>query len=366
MICGYGSGMQTPWGHLKNIDLTDHNLCEAILSADKHQLVEGLVVENIFDQIVEGIPRVLPGAIALDVESVVVDTRRNPDRWHAFIWARRRQEGLGRYLSAMEERFRVWLLELAPDAGTFTAREWKDRAMTGERRALDALMTDLSGRFPKTVEVASTVRDSHRQKLGFWGYLVDNYRDDLGPRVILPRLLLNHGIQPWFRAVWNLDRILVEGSNVWMLEIKHKFPFGRRELRFGINDGELGVIRLLGETGIRCLHAILVKPTWSKDAGSAYLLGRLAERERAALIGVELDHRRVAAMFAGRQGVSSDDTTFTGSGSLNYRSLSARDFSRIGMITDQRASLAERLAQALTDSALPQVSDRWLRELKTP
>ena len=357
--------METPWGHMRNIDPTDHNLCEAILTADKHQLVEGLVVENIFDQIVSAIPPVLPGALALDVETVIVDTRRKPDRWHAFIWARSRQEGLGRYLSAMERRFCVWLLELDPDAGTFTSRQWKDGAMTGERRTLDVLMTELSGRSPKQVQVASAVRDAHRQKLGFWGYLVDNYREELGSRVILPRLLLNHGIQPWFRAVWNLDRILVEGSNVWMLEIKHKFPFGRRELRFGINDGELGVIRLLGEAGIRCLHAILVKPTWSKDAGSAYLLGRLSERERAALIGVELDRERVAAMFGGRQGVSPDHTTFTGSGSLNYRSIPASDFGCVGMITDQCAQLAERVAQALTGKALPQVSDRWLQELKT-
>ncbi len=357
--------METPWGHLKDLDLADHSLCETILAADKHQLVEGLVVENIFDQIVEAIPPVLPGAVALDVETAIVDTDRKPDRWHAFIWARSRQEGLGRYLSALERRFRTWLLELDREAGIFTAREWKDGAMTGKRRSLPVLMSDLSGRYPRRVQVTSAVRDAHRQKLGFWGYLVDNYRDELGSRVILPRLLLNHGIQPWFRAVWNLDRILVEGSNVWMLEIKHKFPFGRRELRFGINDGELGVIRLLGEVGVRCFHAVLVKPSWSKDAGSAYLLGRLAERERAALIGVELDCERVATMFGGRQGVSPDHTTFTGSGRLNYRSLPALEFGRVGMITDPRALLAERLAHALTGTALPQVSDQWLQELKT-
>lgn len=33
-----------------------------------------------------------------------------------------------------------------------------------------------------------------------------------------------------------------------MLEIKHKFPFGGSELRFGINEGELGVIRLSGRS----------------------------------------------------------------------------------------------------------------------
>ncbi len=179
--------METPWGHLKDLNLADHDLCETILAADKHQLVEGLVVENIFDQIVEAIPPALPGALTLDVETAIVDTRRKPDQWHAFIWARSRQEGLGRYLSALERRFRTWLLDLDTEAGIFTAREWRDGAMTGERRPLATLMTDLSGRYPKPVQVASAVRDSHRQKLGFWGYLVDNYRGELGSCVILPR-----------------------------------------------------------------------------------------------------------------------------------------------------------------------------------
>lgn len=75
------------------------------------------------------------------------------------------------------------------------------------------------------------------------------------------------------------------------------------------------------------------------------------------MIGVELDHERVAAMFGGRQDVAPDHTIFTGSGSFKYSSLSARDFVRIGMITDQSALLAERLGQALTGNALPSVSE---------
>ncbi|PRP69183.1 hypothetical protein BUE93_18590 [Chromobacterium amazonense] len=53
-----GVWMETPWGQLGSLDLADHELAADILSADKHQLVEGLVVECLFDQIVANVPAV--------------------------------------------------------------------------------------------------------------------------------------------------------------------------------------------------------------------------------------------------------------------------------------------------------------------
>lgn len=356
--------MDTPWGRLRDLDLSDHNLCETILAEDKHQLGEGLVVENIFDQIIEAVPASLANALLLDVETAIVDTGGKHDRWHAWVWARSRQPGLGRYLSALEQRFRTWLVELDETAGTFVTREWSGGKIIGDWRPLADVMYDLSGRNPRAVEISPTVRDTRRQKLSYWGYLVENHGAALGARVILPRLFLNHGIQPWFRFVWNLDRILIEGDNIWMLEIKHKFPFGRASLRFGINDGELGVIRLLGEAGIRCFHAILAKPTWSKDNGAGYLLNRLQLRERAALIGVELVPSIVQSMFARQQQLSPGHTTFSGTGENRYRSLEASRFQVIGMMSELHSTLAVNLARSLAGEKLPPVEDRWLRTLR--
>ncbi len=356
--------METPWGHLKDIDLSDHELCETILAEDKHQLAEGLVVENIFDQIIDAMPTVRPGSCLLDIESAIVDTRRKSDRWHVFVWARSRRAGLGRYLSALERKSRPWLVELDQPTGTFISREWKAGTTVGTWRPLDSIMSDLSGGRLQPLEIAASVRDSQRQKLAFWGFLVGYYGDQLGTRVVLPRLFLNHGIQPWFRAVWNIDRILVDGNDIWALEIKHKFPFDRAGLRFGINDGELGWIRLLGEAGIRCFHMILAKPSWTRNSGSGYLLNRIALKERAALIGVELDRRRVQAMFEGRQGTSPDYTTFSGNGKLSYRSLRATEFVRIGTMSTLHADLASNISLALDGHPLPSVTEQWLRDLR--
>lgn len=356
--------MDTPWGHLKELDLRDSDLCASILAQDKHQLAEGLVVENIFDQIIEAVPSTLHGAVTLDIETAIAKTGRHPDQWHAFVWARSQGTGLGRYLKALTHRFRTWLVTLDDVNGVFIAREFNGSGLVGESRPLVAIMSDLSGRRPTPVKVAPSVRDARRQKLSFWGFLVDIYGDQLGSRVILPRLFLNHGIQPWFNAVWNLDRILVHDNNIWMLEIKHKFPFRKGRLSFGINDGELGLIRLLGEAGIRCFHAILAKPSWTKNSGSGYLLNRLSLKERAALIGVELDERRISAMFGARRGLSPDHTSFPGDRPQSYRSVAAADFVRIGLMSESVACLAGKLGEALAGKPLPRVTDRWLLELK--
>lgn len=63
--------MQTPWGRLAGLDLASLDLCSEILSRDKHQLAEGLVVECLVDQIHERIPAYRPSAILLDVDTAI-------------------------------------------------------------------------------------------------------------------------------------------------------------------------------------------------------------------------------------------------------------------------------------------------------
>lgn len=359
--------MQTPWGDLGTLDLDDHEQCRTILASDKHQLAEGLVVESVFDQIFDDVPDHLDGAVLLDADTAIVDPGRGGE-WLAFVWARAQQPGLGRYLRALEKRFRVWLVETDAPLKTFTARQWKDGRLVPGSRPLTTLMGELSGRQPQPVEVSQSVRDANRQQQSFWGFLSSQHGTELGRKVILPRLFMNCGVQPWFRAVWNLDRVLVHGDEVRLLEIKHKYPMQGPPVSFGLNTGELNVIVRLGEAGIRCLHAIVVKPVWSKDAGSMYLLNDMRLRARAALIGVDMNAEVTGAMMAGNRGTSAGHTTFSGSGNLSFRVLKAGAFSRLGLLSDPPAVLAESIARLVSGSSLPPVEDRWLTGLagKTP
>ncbi|AOJ20272.1 hypothetical protein [Burkholderia orbicola] len=356
--------METPWGRLEDLDLTDHDLAAEILGADKHQLVEGLVVECLFDQIVKKMQTdANQSVLPLDVESVVVDTGRRGDRWVSFVWARSRGVGLGNYLLLLEKRFVPYLLQYRQ--GEFYAARVRNGKDLDKTVPLLTLMQELSSGHAKPFRVDSTVKDQNRQRQAFWGFISNYYRDDVGAKVILPRVLINCAIQPYFRSVWNLDRILVVGDKIWLLEIKHKYPMGGRSLRFGINVGELGVLDRLADAGIRCLHTILVKPQWSKDVGSMYLMNDLNMRARAALIAIVLDKNRTTQMMRQQSGQSAAHTSITGTSTLSYKEIEASEFHELGQLSDGAERLAGRMTSVMSGTIDSPVRREWLEQLRS-
>lgn len=354
--------MHTPWGSLAELDLADHDLAARILAADKHQLIEGLVVECLFDQIVSGIPSASAEMLPLDVETVIVDTSRVTGRWVAFVWARTKRAGLGRYLRGLGKGFETYVLDLR--GGTFLAAKIHDGHRVTDYRPLATLMHALSGGRYTPFEVDTSVRDTNRQRQAFWGFLSEYYGKDLADRIVLPRLLINCAIQPYFRSLWNLDRAFVSGDDVWLFEIKHKFPFNQNGLHFGINNGELRMLNRLAASGIRCLHTILAKPFWSKDVGSMYLLNDLEMRTRAGLIAKVLDARQTAAILRGAAGTSGAHTSINGTSSLKFKSIPASDFCRLGVLSDPPASLATHMIDVMHGQKMLGVDDTWLRGLR--
>lgn len=358
--------METPWGLLKDINLADHEQASTILSADKHQLVEGLVVECLFDQIVENLSAASGrNVITLDVESVIVDSMRNEDRWLGFVWARNMTAGLGRYLNALEKCLVPYLVTYRD--GEFFAARIRDGRRDMPERPLQEIMLELSGGKMTPFRVDASVKNSNRQRQAFWGFISDYYKGDLGDRVVLPRIFINYAIQPYFRSVTNLDRIFIIDDDVWLFEIKHKFPMDRNGLYFGINDGEIRILDKLAGAGIRCLHTILVKPYWSKDVGSMYLLNNLNMRSHAAVIATVLDEVTTARIMGRQSGRSGAHTSITGSSGLSFKSIAASDFKVLGLLSDPPTELAGSMFAVMAGSPTnTSVSDKWLRDLRTP
>ena len=357
--------MLTPWGELEDLDLKDTEVAERILSADKHQLVEGLCVECLFDQFIENVPAHVPGILPLDIETVIIDRHRGPDRWLAVVWARAKTEGLGRFIAALENRFAVFLVNLEPGAGFVGSRIIGGKRVAS-RMPLDDLLRPFATTSHTPFSVDASVRDTSRQRRVIWGFLFDRYGDRLAEHVLLPRLLINCGIQPWFRAVWNLDRIFIADGVPWLFEVKHKYPFEKKSLNFGINNGELNVLGLLADCGAKVLHSIMVKPRWSKDVGSLYMLNDMAARDRTAIVGLALDAQRIAGIMGGVSGKSGADTTITGAGSLNYKSIPVRDFGMFGVFSDKPATIAEKLVGEMRGTPSPRVTEQELQALRLP
>ena len=363
--------MQTPLGPLRDLNLSDHEVCRTILALDKHQLVEGLVFESYFDQYLMSLPEASAQSMKpVDVDTAVVRLRRNADNpggdVGAFVWARRRAAGLGRYIGALSTRMPVWLVEYNEPDREFLAARVEDSSPRPPWTPLQELAASIgNGRRPRFDDVATQVRDRNRINQSFWGYLSERHGDALAFNVVLPRVFLNWGIQPWFRHVWNVDRIFLHSGQLWHLEIKHKYPMRRDgALAFGINDGELRLIGILVACGLRSLHAIIVKPFWDKTAGSMYLQNDLDARARAAVIGREMTSGAVQDALSSKGGKSGAHTSFSGRASVPFRAFPASSFHRFGLLADDHTQVAQRIFSHMTQSDQPECRDSDLQKLR--
>ena len=195
--------MRTPLGPLQQLDLQDHDLCAELLAHEKHQLIEGIVFESVFDQYVTAMERESAGTIRpIPVETAVVrlpNAGEDEYPYGAFVWAKRKTEGLGRFLKALEVCYRVWLVEWSSDDRVFTATPVSEGGRSGPTETLDVLCASVSNRdAPKHESIHDSVRNPHRIKQSVWGYLAAHYGNQLGWDVVLPRIFINWGVQPWF------------------------------------------------------------------------------------------------------------------------------------------------------------------------
>ena len=362
--------MRTPWGDLDDLDLSDSKLAEAILCGDKHQLVEGMVVECLFDQFLESLSAHTPGVVALNVETAIAQPRRYGDKKIAIVWAREKVAGLGRYLQALETKFQVFVVEYRPDLGFYGHRR-ENGVRVGEIMSIDDLLAPVAAQDYKEFRVSSEVKNDRRLREAIWGFLFPHHGEELAEKVLLPRLLMNCGIQPRFKYAWNVDRIFLVDDQLWLFEVKHKFPFVDRDtnaLIFGLNNGEVTNFSLLADCGIGTLFSIMVKPKWSKTIGSLYMMTDLQARENTAVIGKVLDSARLRRLMGTSSGTSGADTTITGdeNARLQYKRIPAQEFGTFGRFSDRPSDLAAKMVQEMRGGTSPRIKDEELKALKMP
>lgn len=351
--------MDTPWGPLRNLDAHDWDLAWRIISTDKDTLVEGLIVENAFDQILRPLSVSPEAALTvLDIETIIVS---HQEQRLAFVWARSRQAGLGRYLRALARGMSVYLVEFHD--GDFFATPFRETSLDRDaRRPLTQLAAQLSGQVPKLRKISLSVRDAGRMKSIYWGFLTEAYKQNLWSKVILARLLINHGISPYFNHVWNLDRVCLYRDKLWLLEVKHKFPM--RNMNFGINQGEVQNIAMLYELGIECVYALFVNPVRERGQNAMYLYNDRGLQEHVAVIATDLGSK-ARALLNTKAGSAPPHTSLGGTTIVPFYSLRPSSFSYLGNFAEVPKRLGERLCAALDGKKFQAVDNMLLDELSS-
>lgn len=351
---------ETPWGPFSSLDRTDRDLAHEILKWDKHQVLEGMVVERAFDQMLEHAASESNGGLQLlDLETFVVKSPTAGSPPVAFVWLRGTQPGQRRYLDALAKVFTVYHLELIND--DFHASLWDSKHLT-PRRPLADLVRDI-GRKPRYQAVAPDVRNEVRQNTAIWGFLAEALStEQIWTQLVIPRLLVNFLLQPFFIGTWNLDRICLFREELWMLELKHKFPMGSGD-NFGLNDGELRMMRFMSDAGLRPAHMIIVKPVRDITVKPMYLFNNRQLRERAAVIGVEMTRQKIDLIERKPLRKSAKHTTITGTGTVGFRELPVSIFSRLGTYGEEGQKISPEILKLLSGQKLEQASGGWLAEL---
>jgi len=354
---------ETPWGPFSSLDQSSLELAHEILKRDKHQIVEGMVVERAFDQMLEHAASESNGSLQLlDLETFIVQSPKDASRLIAFVWFRDKQAGQKRYLDALAQVCTVYHLELINN--DFHASQWTTKHST-PRKLLSKLVREIGGA-PRYGRVSAAVRDEQRQNTAIWGFLGASLStEEFWQQLVTPRLLVNFLLQPFFVGTWNIDRICLHENELWMLELKHKFPMHPGS-DFGLNDGELRMMKLMLHAGIRAAHMIIVKPIRDKSVKPMYLFNNKRLRERAAVIGVEVTQQ--TAQFIQQQSLhrSGAHTTISGSGSIGYRNLPVSIFRKLGTYGDEGQKISPEILKLLSGKQAEEASAEWLATLMEP
>ncbi|EGR4176856.1 hypothetical protein DDN05_14160 [Vibrio cholerae] len=183
--------------------------------------------------------------------------------------------------------------------------------------------------------------------------------------MILNRLLKNFAIQPFFKYLWELNRIISYKEQFWEIELKHKYPFRNNqsgELTFGINLGLARLVRDLANKGLNTLHL----PTWRKDVAPGYIFNQHDVYKHVLLIGMVMNIEKIDGVLSGCVGTTDSSTSFTGTNTLNYLPMPAKDFYFLGTYEDPIETVSKNILSLLeskhsdADVNLQRVTDKLL------
>lgn len=353
--------LQTPLGSLDTLDITAPSTQRDILMRDKHRLLEGLVVEEVFRGILDRLSDQCARSLPLSL--VRAASRGRADAW--FIWNHESSDDSATKLHDLLEqsyRNRVVSSRYYP--------EQRDFMIDRYRQYKGFPLQDLLGKHRNVqpfFEIPDqNVRDADRLMQSIYGLKGARADFDMFNEVVLHRLFKNCALSAYFRWVWDTDNIIeLPDGRFIQLEVKHKYPFpknGNWPLKFGINTGQVNTMKRLSEAGIDTFHLILVKPRWEDSTSPEYLIRDIASRDKVLLIGRYLDAETLESIEQSAQQTSGKTESYSGNQAQDYKPVLASGFVHLGTLDDRVEDLGANILAGMQRRPLPPVRDEDLRE----
>lgn len=362
--------MQTKWGNLSDLDLENVETLEKILQWDKHSQLEGMIMEHIFDQITE---KANPhGMKGLEVYTGIATNYRGASYAFAWLTSGKLDAAIRKYLVLLSKIHKVYLVIYDDSQREFmvSASEYDPGKKKYEKISLQTLMEKLSGKKPEFSALEAKedkVIDISRQQQAFWGFLNVLSGTQLYRNVVLPRLFMNFGIDPYF-YVTDIDRVISLGTeDTLILEIKHKYPaFHRKEKKpyLSLNRNVCENIKRLLEAGFKYYYLVMIKPFSKKEIPSMYLLGDLEARDNSIFAGCSIDLDRIEAILSAESVTAPQNTSHRGRSPMKVQPVFYDMFQYLCPLNSPVSEIGEIVARAVKGEPFPVLTDKDVRSRK--
>lgn len=350
----------------EEFDITDFDKQVEFLREEKHQLLEGLTIEFVAQQLIEHIALNEDFKI-LDVVTLITKSKLSEDtnQYCSFIWARDNNN--------IDDLLKVFQnMADGCHQTTFICREldfkfYVTKPNSTQWKPLQYFLRSKRNLCLKDIKFPIVHNDSKiiaRQESSIRGKLKQAFQNNFIKDVILPRVFKNHIIQPFFRSAWDLDRLFRYKNNLWEFELKHKYPIQNYEyfsnkgnpdhplsLSFGINEGQAQLVQMLAKQGMNTLHLILVKPRWTDTIDPGYIFLDEDAKEKTLIIGTVLDEKKISSILLGLKKKSPPKTSYSGTADTIYYRIPRNFFQVIGFYSEGRQTLSPRI-NSLLDGTL--------------
>lgn len=308
----------TPLGPLDQLDVENWEVQKDLLSMDKHRLLEGLAIEGTMESIFKEMPPL--GARPLPLSLLRAAQRGKPNSW--WIWRHEPDDsGTGKLFDMLERRNpkSVIMCDYNESQRDFVMSRYFKR--TGES-VQQRLMAQRRITVPDFESPAPLLQETLRVLTAFFRITEGAHNRNMFRDVVLHRLFKNCAIQPFYDFLWDIDTILeMPDGRLVQLEIKHKFPGGRADLFFGLNDGQVRTMLELAKCGIDTFHINVVKPYWDSNSSTGYLMNDPSVRDNILVAGHYLDREKLELITRSRSGSSGETESLYGRKKQSFKSI---------------------------------------------
>jgi hypothetical protein len=293
----------------------------SVLLHNKASLLEGMVFESVLDR---KLFRHAPSEIqCIPCHAIATTPLREGGRYCVFVWfITPTVHGalLKQNLSTRYEVHEVFFDE--------TNLEFVVSLQSGALEPLEQFLQRETGRQPLIEARAENQEDTGRKLNSVFGYLGLPQMGDPFREAILPRVLKDFRIEPYFQGCWDLDRFFALDGSIWTVEVKHKYPSS--EGFFSLNKGQAYQAKSLISCGIRYVHLIFVKPFWEKGHSSIEYLVNQDLAPHIAIIGSVFSRQSITALCNSPDWMAPPETSLTGKAPQPCKRLFLNHFYRAG------------------------------------